>query len=119
MTWTNDAYTEIHLYVDPSELRLARVARLVQVALGHFGQLHTGRLPAPHVPDGDRVEHYSELSLTTPLKQLRVAPENVHCAKNSVLFSIQTNCSGSPLLMSVLSLPKIVHLDHAVFLTHE
>ena len=57
-------HTEIHLYVDPSELRLARVAHLVWARLGHFGQLHTGPLPAPHVPDGDRVEHYySELSL--------------------------------------------------------
>jgi hypothetical protein len=37
---------------------------------------HGGRLPAPHVPDGDRVEHYSGLSLTTPLKRLRVAPKN-------------------------------------------
>jgi hypothetical protein len=31
-------------------------------------------LPISHAPDGDRIEHYPELSLTTPLKRLRVAP---------------------------------------------
>jgi hypothetical protein len=74
LTSPNDTYIQRFTFVHPSELRLARVACLVQTRLGHFGQLHTGPLPAPHVPDGDRVEHYSELSITTPLKRLRVAP---------------------------------------------
>jgi hypothetical protein len=81
LTCPYDTYLQRFTFVDPFELRLARVACLVQARLGHFGQLHTEPLPAPHVPDGDRVEHYSELSLTTPLKQLRVARRvgTVHC----------------------------------------
>jgi hypothetical protein len=86
VTRSNDAYLQRFTFVDPSELRLARVACLVQARLGHFGQLHTGPLPVPHVPDGDRVEHYSELSLTTPLKRLRVAPENGNYLKKLGLW---------------------------------
>src|SRR3954465_10001640 len=81
----------------PPELRLARCPRLVQASLGHFEQLHTGSLPALHVPDGDRVEHYSGLSLlTTPLKRLRVAPENLPYAKANARFCFETNLSGNP-----------------------
>jgi hypothetical protein len=78
MTCPYDAYIQKFTFVHPSELRLARVVCLVQTRLGHFGQLHTGPLPAWHVPDSDRVEHYSELSITTPLKRLRVAPLKGH-----------------------------------------
>ena len=63
MTSPNDTYTQRFTFVDPSELHLARVARLVRARLGHFEQLHMEPLPAPHVPDGDGVEHYSGLSL--------------------------------------------------------
>ena len=63
MTRPNDAYIRRFTFVDPSELRLARVARLVRARLGHFEQLHTEPLPAPHVPDSDKVEHYSGLYL--------------------------------------------------------
>ena len=83
MTRPNDTYIQRFTFVHPSELRLARVARLVRACLGHFEQLHTEPLPAPHVPDSDRVEHYSELSLTTPLKRLRVAPQNGRSAASS------------------------------------
>ena len=57
LTSPNDTYIQRFTFVDPSELRLARVVCLVQTRLGHFGQLHTKPLPAPHVPDSDTVEH--------------------------------------------------------------
>ena len=36
-----------------------------------------------------------------------------------LVFCYETNPSASPLPRSSLPLPKIVHLDHAAYLTHE
>ena len=74
MTSNDDAYRDSHIYVHPSELRLVRFVRLVRALLGLLQRLRTSSLPISHAPDGDRIEHYPELSLTTPLKRLRVAP---------------------------------------------
>jgi hypothetical protein len=56
----NDASTEIHFCVHPSELRLARFARLVWAPLGLLRRLRTSSLPNSHAPDDDGIEHYPE-----------------------------------------------------------
>jgi hypothetical protein len=76
--------TKIHLYVHPSELRLVRFACLVRALLGLLQRLRTSSLPISHAPDGDRIEHYPELSLTTPLKRLRVAPTTLDDTSNVI-----------------------------------
>jgi hypothetical protein len=60
MTSRNGASAEIHFYVHPSELRLARFARLVRVHLGLLRRLRTSSLPISHAPDGDGIEHNPE-----------------------------------------------------------